>query len=95
MKDSEVFQAAQWHIKYGGETFICHALRRSSTDVAQVKRLQRWVMHCLGHFQSYRAWMIHYYPTLASSMTPSDFQKARLRWVDWFIAECQKEEVTP
>lgn len=91
MKDSEILEAAKHDINRGYR--ICYAIG-CVTDASKNQRLAliAWVAHMLGNAPYYETWMTKHHPILRRTMSPIQFQQARLVWMDWMIAQCLQEE---
>lgn len=92
MKDSDILQAAKAAINNGNR--ICYAIGSiKDADRNQRLALIAWVTHMLGDEPYYETWMTKNHPEVRRTMTPFQFQQARMFWVDWMIAQCQQEEI--
>lgn len=92
MKDSELLKQARDRISSGNSTFICNAIRYVSNYGEQGRSLVSWVRKMLDGPNTYETWMNQNHPYVRH--TKVDWKAARLAWLDWMIAYCEKEEAS-
>lgn len=92
MKDSELLGVAKKRIQDGKNRCICYALvdaEPNQREHLQLDALLEWIDKMLGEFAYYEDWYFRKFKTRISEI---DAKKARLAWLDWMIAYCEKEE---
>lgn len=94
-KDSDILRAARKRIALYKRDHLCSAINdvRKGT-VEQKTALLDWIEAMLQGALSYGAWLKANHPEMFTKMlhTKGSFRQGRLAWVDWMIAECEKEE---
>lgn len=95
MKDSEILRRAKLRIEQKSNTYICYAINDAiGGTVKQANSLTDWVQKMLGPHLFYEGWLAKNHRDLYLNHR-HDFawmREARLAWLDWMIAYCEKEE---
>jgi cytochrome c-type biogenesis protein CcmH/NrfG len=98
MKDSDVLRAARQMLLSQDKDYICHAIEWvDHASCEQKEDLPGWVLAMLAPHVSYERWLLYTHPKLWGDTPQPErsgkARQARLAWLDWMIAECEKEEV--
>lgn len=89
--DSVVLHRAKGHLKRR-ERFICHAIQATRVPQKQKDSLCDWVRNMLQGHVTYESWIHQHHREVYWKMEGLDTHNARLQWLDWMIAYCEKEE---
>lgn len=92
MKDSEVLKKVKKQIENQRHIYICNALQDVAAPSWQKYSLRRWVQYMLGRHHTYQDWLAASHRKVWRNMIFENYRQARLQWLDWMIAECEKAE---
>jgi hypothetical protein len=92
MKDSELLRRVHSKVRTYNHIFICRAIDSIRAPMEQKQSLIQWVMQMLAGYYTYNDWLRYQHPKRYAKMRLGDFKYARLAWLDWMIAYCEKEE---
>lgn len=88
MKDSEFLVIVREKIRNRTYTHICFAIQSVNAPQYQRMRLIAWIESMLGSNNTYLRWLLfNNYSTGGGAP-----YYGRLAWLDWMIAECEKNE---
>jgi hypothetical protein len=91
MKDSEILREAKKGIE-NGTHYICWAIQDVDAQWQRKRSLIDWVMHMLKFCGTYESWMGNFHTKTYNKMGHDDFKEGRMQWLNWMIAECEKQE---
>jgi hypothetical protein len=94
VNDSDILRRARKLIVSGRRIMICHAIAIVRVPAARRKALIDWITGMMDGPSSYTTWLMIHHPRhfARGGGYRGDFREARLQWLDWMIAECEKEE---
>lgn len=97
VKDSDILKEARRRIAEYEASRVCYAIGGVGT-LTQRNRLYAWIRKMLDGRIYYEDWLRAHHREFADQVgieSASDIELARpgrLAWLDWMIAECEKEE---
>lgn len=90
--DSEILRRARGKIARQSQSHICIAISSVRAPERQKRSLRDWVSHMLKGHGTYESWLHRRHQNIYWKMSRSDHRQARLQWLDWMIAYCEKQE---
>jgi hypothetical protein len=104
IKDSDILKEARKHIEQDKYIVLCVAIRNSFRYCGVIERhakLIAWIEKMLGPHFYYSHWLKANHPAFyhkqyrkwkMGGRCGSPWKEGRLAWLDWMIAECEREE---
>lgn len=99
MKDSELLREVQELIRSGDREYICYAIDSIEAPYDQKRSLGNWVRKMIDPYFSFDTWYCVQHKEIyrkAIEVNENKYtgalKKARIQWLDWMIAYCEKEE---
>ncbi len=88
MTDAEVLKRVRKTIAKSNSVycFICHQINFEGDTVNQINSLKMWISTMLGSAVTYQNWLAE--EGFLASKTA--IIQGRLAWLDWMIAECER-----
>lgn len=95
VEDSVLLRAARSRIERGVDQYLCFAIGNCRIGTVNQKlALKMWVRMMLKGSSYYEGWLqLNHYNIWKKRQWDTKWKKqARLAWLDWMIAYCEKEE---
>jgi hypothetical protein len=102
-KDSDFLKEVRRRIEQDKDNALCVAISNTSRhyNIKRHNKLIAWIEKMLGNYFYYSHWLKANHPDFyreqyrkwqMSDRRSSPWKEGRLAWLDWMIAECEKEE---
>jgi hypothetical protein len=87
--DANILRAARKRIERKKNDHICYAIDKVKIGTVEQKtKLLRWIMSMLAPHFHYGKWLL----ATGHENDKESSRAGRLAWLDWMIAECEKEQ---